>query len=406
MFDIIYTILIFPIEQIIELIFVFIFRITKNPGFSIFGLSIAVSTLLLPIYNMAENQQQAERDKQKLMKRMKDNINAVFKGDKRYMLLSVLYRQNNYHPIFALRSSFSLFIMIPFFIAARNFLINLEVLNGKSFFVFSDLSAPDGLLFGFNLLPILMTLINVFSGYIYTKGFEIKDKIQVYGIALIFLVLLYNSPSALLIYWTCNNIYSLFKNILVKIKISDKFIKYIILLIAITIILYIIFFAEFWIKTKLIIIFSLIFITVILFIWKKTESFLNQKINLKNTSLEYPFKTFILSLIGVLLLIGLVTPSSLIASNVAEFSYLGKFNSPLPYIGFTFLQSIGFFILLLSIYFLFDKKIKIILTVSITVILGIFFLNTLTFTNEYGIMTPNLSFEQFDNISLNKKALS
>jgi membrane protein insertase Oxa1/YidC/SpoIIIJ len=31
--------------------------------------------------------------------------------------------------------------------------------------------------------------------------------------ALIFLVLLYNSPSGLVLYWTCNNIFSLGKNL-------------------------------------------------------------------------------------------------------------------------------------------------------------------------------------------------
>ena len=36
--------------------------------------------------------------------------------------------------------------------------------------------------------------------------------------AVIFLVLLYNSPSGLVVYWTCNNIFSLVKNIFYKLK--------------------------------------------------------------------------------------------------------------------------------------------------------------------------------------------
>jgi YidC/Oxa1 family membrane protein insertase len=225
MFNFIYTLIIFPIEQIIELCYVFAFRISKNPGISIIGLSIAVSTLILPLFLMAEKQQQAEREKQKQMKKTKEDIKAVFKGDKRFMMLSTLYRQHNYHPLYALRNSLDLFIQIPFFIAAYHFITNLEKLNGQAFVFIKDLGAPDALLFGgINLLPVLMTLINVVSGAIYTRGLEKRDKLQVYGIAAIFLILLYNSPAALVLYWTCNNLYNLIKNILLKTKNAKQII--------------------------------------------------------------------------------------------------------------------------------------------------------------------------------------
>ena len=78
-----------------------------------------------------------------------------------------------------------------------------------------DLGAPDGLIviggIAINLLPILMTLINVISSALYLKGFPLKTKIQLYGMAAFFLVFLYNSPSALVFYWTLNNLFSLIK---------------------------------------------------------------------------------------------------------------------------------------------------------------------------------------------------
>jgi hypothetical protein len=37
-----------------------------------------------------------------------------------------------------------------------------------------------------------MTLINIVSGAIYTKGFPLREKVQLYLMALIFLVLLYH----------------------------------------------------------------------------------------------------------------------------------------------------------------------------------------------------------------------
>ena len=112
-----------------------------------------------------------------------------------------------------LNSSVSLLLEIPFFMAAYQFLSNLELLNGVSLGPIKDLGAPDGLLvigsIAINVLPILMTLINVISSAIYVKGFPLKTKIQLYAMALFFLVFLYNSPAGLAFYWTLNNIFSL-----------------------------------------------------------------------------------------------------------------------------------------------------------------------------------------------------
>lgn len=83
MSNILYTLIIFPIEQVIELCYAFVYGLTKSYSLSIIGLSIAVSTLILPIYLMAERSQKAERDKQKQMKEKVDKIKAVFKGDER-----------------------------------------------------------------------------------------------------------------------------------------------------------------------------------------------------------------------------------------------------------------------------------------------------------------------------------
>jgi membrane protein insertase Oxa1/YidC/SpoIIIJ len=119
------------------------------------------------------------------------------------MILSTYYKQNHYHPVYALRSTFGLFIQIPFFIAAYSYLSHLQTLQGASFFFITDLGKPDALFSigsGYiNVLPLLMTLINIVSGAVYTKGLGAKDKMQLYGMALVFLVLLYNSPSGLVL---------------------------------------------------------------------------------------------------------------------------------------------------------------------------------------------------------------
>ena len=418
--DFLYTFLIFPIEQIIELMFAFIFRILDSSGFpsygySIIGLSVAISTLILPLYMLAEKQQQAEREKQGQMKRMKDNIKSVFKGSKRYMMLSTLYRQHNYHPIYALRSSFGLLIQIPFFIAAWHFLANLEMLKGQKFKFVGDLSTPDGILWGINLLPILMTLINVVSGFIYTKELEIKDKIQVHGIAALFLILLYNSPSALVLYWTCNNIYNLVKNILVKnilvkTRNADIWIKVLILFTGCNLTLYLLLVNDKSLMKRLFFI-VLVFATFLLFYFRKSVAILLQKKLLSSAISEIKHEKigisvlFILSLTILFLLNGLFIPSSLISSSVEEFSYIEySINNPFNFIFNTTFQSFGIFILYpLFVFYISSMKAKEILIFLACNFAFISIVNVFIFPPEYGSLTLLFTFSK--NVSSSGSAI-
>ena len=220
MINLLYLIFIYPIVFIIDISFMFLFRITNNYGISILGVSVLISTLTLPLYFIAEKFQRKEREIQKIMKPEIDVIRSVFSGDERFLRLSAYYRQNKYHPIFALRSSISIMIQIPFFIAAFHYLSNLEIINGISFGPIPDLALPDSLIyigsFNINILPLLMTIISCISAFVYTKSLPKKESIQLYGMALLFLILLYNSPSALVLYWTGNNLFSLIKNLIQK----------------------------------------------------------------------------------------------------------------------------------------------------------------------------------------------
>jgi membrane protein insertase Oxa1/YidC/SpoIIIJ len=170
MLNFLYTIIIYPITQIIEFVFVFAQKVFKETGLSVIAISVAISILCLPLYAVAEKWQQIERDTQKRLKPKIDKIKGVFKGDEQYLILSAYYRQNHYHPVYAMRSTFGLLIQIPFFIAAYAYLSQLEALNGASFLFVRDLGAPDALFhigaFVVNAFPILMTVINIVAGEI------------------------------------------------------------------------------------------------------------------------------------------------------------------------------------------------------------------------------------------------
>lgn len=225
--SILYGLITRPLVLFFEVIFAIACQLTWSPGASIIFVSLIMNILLLPLYRRADAIQEEEKNIELKMKPGVDHIKKTFTGDERFMMLQTYYRQNNYKPSYVVRGSLPLLLEIPFFIAAYKFLSELKLLQGISFGPIPDLGAPDGMLvlFGItiNLLPILMTLINIISSMIYTRGYPLKTKIQLYGMAAIFLVLLYKSPAGLVFYWTLNNIFSLIKNICVRIKLGEKF---------------------------------------------------------------------------------------------------------------------------------------------------------------------------------------
>ncbi|AEM22095.1 inner membrane protein [Brachyspira intermedia PWS/A] len=229
-FDILYNIFIYPIEFIIEILF-YLFNTVFQSGYgvSLFFLSLCINFLSLPLYNIAESWQAKERAIQDKMKPMIDNIKSVYKGDQRYLLIRACQRINGYKTIYAFRGTLGLLIQIPFFMAAYNFVHSISVLNGQSFLFIKDLSKPDSLIhigsISINLLPFIMTLFSLLAGFIYAKKLKFKESLPLYIVSLIFLVLLYTSPSGLLFYWTINCLFSLIKNIVIEFKLYEIFLK-------------------------------------------------------------------------------------------------------------------------------------------------------------------------------------
>lgn len=218
MLDFIYTLFIAPLEFWMHKALVWGFDQTHTWGWAIIVMSLVVNFVILPIYMKAEAWQEEERAIRKSFEAKEAMIKATFKGQERFAMISTMHRQASFSPFLAMRSSIGFFLQIPFFFAAYHFLSHFEPLQGVSFMGLSDLSKPDEMfsLFGLpvNIMPILMTVINLVSALIYTQNLSRKDKVQLYGMAGLFLVLLYDAASGLVLYWTFNNIFSLAKNII------------------------------------------------------------------------------------------------------------------------------------------------------------------------------------------------
>jgi YidC/Oxa1 family membrane protein insertase len=387
----------------VEILFVFSYKAFDNIGLAIAAISLLISFFTLPLYYIADKIQKKERDQRKALEPGIKRIKKAFKGDEQHLILSTFYRQNHYHPAYALRSSLGLLIQIPFFIAAYHFLSHLPQLQGESFLFIKDLGQSDELLrigsLKIHLLPIVMTIINIGSGIIYTKGFPLRDKLQLYGMAGIFLILLYNSPAGLVYYWILNNIFSLVKNLFYKLK---KPLKLLYLLVAsgtvLLLILLLVIKPEMPLIKQLILVSGALLIVLIppitkVFNWLAStflSSFTNDKRN--------KFLLYVWSLLLLWLLLGIVVPSHLIGASPIEFSYLGNVENPLSYIYYTATLLFGLFVVWpIFIYGFSNNTIKSLLTVCMLVFaLGVLG-NLYLFDSEYGTISNQLV---FDNASL------
>lgn len=217
---ILYQLFIEPLVLLMEVIFRLSLLLTGDDvALSLIPLSIAVNLLCLPLYLRADAIQRQNRELEQKMRPWLDHIKKTFSGDERFMMMQAYYRISGYSPLNVMRNAYSLLLQIPFFIAAYAMLSSTPYLCGVPLGPVADLGKPDALLtvgsVRLNVLPLLMTAINVGSGLVYLRGkASVSDKVQFYGLALVFLVLLYNSPAGLVLYWIFNQLFSLCKNLI------------------------------------------------------------------------------------------------------------------------------------------------------------------------------------------------
>lgn len=405
-----YNLIIAPIEMIVDWVFTFFFTKLHMLGAigAIYGVSIAINFLALPLYNIADALQEKEKKVSKSLEYRVKRIKKAFKGDEQFMILQEYYRQNNYHPLYVLRSSLSILIEIPFFIAAYHYLSHASYLKNAVFWVFSDLGAPDALytltlgsfVLTINVLPIVMTLINFVSGYIYTRDATLRDKIQLYVMALFFLVLLYNSPSGLVIYWILNNIFSLIKTIILKTKHPRRNAH-----IIITLLLYGLVAFLFNVKRNYalcILAFAVIstlipFVKLIL----KKKGFERKE---NTTPLKNYLPLLISSGIGLALLAGFLLPASTIATSPIEFSFIGDTPNPVSYVYRSLVVFLGFFVFWpVCIYKMFGPKVKRGETLLFFFIFIAALTNALIFKSNYGLLDTQFFLE--DSSLLNEVSI-
>ncbi len=392
-----HTIIIYPLYLLIEVIYKIFHKVAGSEGLSVIGVSVGITLLCLPLYAVAEHWQQVERDTQAKMKEGLDRIKKTFAGDERYMMTQTFYKQHHYQPIMALRSSFGLLIQIPFFMAAYQFLSGLEALKGVSFLFISDMGQPDQTFwigsFPVNVLPIAMTLINMAAGIVYTKGLALREKIQVHGMAVIFLAILYNSPSGLVLYWTMNNVFSLVKNVFYKLKNPLKTFWICSCAICAGAAVYIAFFFEAKKAYKLAFLALLLLVFAAPLFVKAAKKLLDGVLAPLVQEKKERGSLFFLSCVLLALLFGLLIPSALIGNSPSEFAGIGSHPNPLWHIANTALQAAAIFLFWFPcVYLLFNKKVQALMAAATVFLACAALINAFPFMLRYGDISPSLGF--------------
>ncbi|MCM1010161.1 MAG: YidC/Oxa1 family membrane protein insertase [Fusobacterium sp.] len=335
MLDALFQIIIYPIYAALESSFYALYTtLNSNIALTILLISYIVFLFCLPLYLNAARLQHEEESIQAKMAARVNSIKKNFSGDEKHLLLQTYYRQNNYHPVMALRLSFSLLLQIPFFFGAYLFFSHLQIFNETALIGVPSLAEPDRLIkigaLSINFLPILMTLVNIAAAYVYTEDKSFKKNSQLYIMSLVFLVLLYNSPSGLVLYWTFNNFFSLIKNLGLRGMGEKAFVKCVM---ASALFIYYIIAKRYYLNLDIIIyILGLMVLAPKMgFVQKFLKDF-------------DPKSLYFITCTALWLLVGVLIPSNVVATSPVEFTFLNAGVTPFGIMSAPALQALGLFL--------------------------------------------------------------
>ena len=175
-------------------------------GWGIVALSFLTSLAMTPLMKAVAGIVRRESEYQSVILPQIAAIKERYGSDmERHGHIQRLYSRYSYSPLSAIKKVLPLFVQIPFLLLTYFMLKGTAQLSGVSFLFLCNLGKPDALALGVNVLPFAMTAINIVTVFS-TPDFSRRDWMQAIGIAFLFLVMLYSAPSALLLYWTLNNL--------------------------------------------------------------------------------------------------------------------------------------------------------------------------------------------------------
>lgn len=187
-----------------------------------YGVAIILTTILirLIIWPLYAKSTRTMKRMSKLTPKMKE-IKEQYKDDpqKQNQEIMGLYKKYGVNP---LGGCLPMFVQMPIFLGFYRMLSSAVELRHEGFLWIDDLSMPDtlfmipGLDIPFNLLPLLMSVTMLIQMKVAPQSGDATQRMIFMLMPVVFLVICYNFASALSLYWTTTNIFSIFQTLLMN----------------------------------------------------------------------------------------------------------------------------------------------------------------------------------------------
>ena len=183
----------------------FTHRFTGNYGLDIIILTILIKILFFPLSHISYK---SMKEMQKLQPVI-ENLKKKYKDDKQKLNqeLIAMYRRHKINP---LSGCLPILIQIPVFFALYEVLLYaIELRHAPFFWWIKDLSARDP----YYITPIIMGITMILQQKLTPTSSDPTQEKLMYGMSIFFTILFASFPSGLVIYWTVNNILSIFQQL-------------------------------------------------------------------------------------------------------------------------------------------------------------------------------------------------
>ena len=208
-----------------------IYELVKNYGWSILIITMVLKISILPLTHKSMKSMKRMQELSPKMKAIRNN----FKNNPQKLNAEMmnLYRKEKINP---LGGCIPMLIPLPIFIAFYSLFRNMVELQGVPFLWIADLSLPDVLFrFGFSLpligtdfhlLPIIMTVTAFLQSMMTPQTTTPENRQQIimmkYFLPLFFLFISWSMPSALILFWMSQNLFSIAQMLFIKIYDRKK----------------------------------------------------------------------------------------------------------------------------------------------------------------------------------------
>lgn len=188
----------------------FLYSLVPNYGVAIILLTALVRLVLYPVNKKNAESMRKMQEIQPLIK----EVQAKFKDDPKKLQAETMriYSENKVNP---LSSCLPMLIQLPVFLALFTVLRSSVELRYAPFLWVADLSEPENLFkdvfgFGINILPIAMASTMALQSYVTpTAGDPAQQRMMMVMMPVMMLVMFYQFPAALGLYWTVSQLFAI-----------------------------------------------------------------------------------------------------------------------------------------------------------------------------------------------------